>query len=77
VLRYELRRKGYDYEQIGRDLGAHAAPSGPQRGGALQATPDQRHAWAHDHMEGLVSEYREPDGSYRTPMACRLLWGQA
>ncbi len=38
---------------------------------------DDERARAYDYLEDLVSEYRETDGSYRTPMACRLLWGQA
>lgn len=37
---------------------------------------DQR-ARAYGRLEGLVSEYRASDGSYRMPMACRLIWGQA
>lgn len=33
-------------------------------------------ARAYDYLEGLVAEYREPDGSYQIPTTCRLLWGQ-
>lgn len=34
-------------------------------------------ARAYSSLEGLVSDYRASDGSYRIPVACRLLWGQA
>lgn len=34
-------------------------------------------ARAYSSLESLVSDYRAPDGSYRIPVACRLLWGQA
>lgn len=32
---------------------------------------------AYDHLEHLVEDHRAPDGSYRIPMACRLIWGRA
>lgn len=36
-----------------------------------------KQARVYRHLEGLVSEYRTPAGSYKIPVAWRLLWGQA
>ena len=69
LFRWTSRLRGFSAVRDLMEIG----PFGPL---FSNLDPD-RSAHAYSHLERLVSEYRAPDGSYRTPMACRLIWGQA